>query len=430
MTNPDVDGLAAELASVGITYERSADGDSASVITLQDIARNLPRPVETDSKLNCVKCGKPGTQKCSRCKSVYYCSSTCQRGDWKVHKKTCRDVDAPMSEAMFMGISRAAEQAGKAGRYRQEILMYKNLIRRSPNQISSYANLALALLRVGDFEKSAAYAGKVLRMLDSGVTAGLSAVLGEDRDHMRAMFDQVVGMTGQIVDQLRRRKLNVVVPLAAKLAETTQKHAARYALPPARLAFQLYLLGDVQKDFGDAAGAKATFRECLRVYPADAAAADKLAEMALMEGIQAAKLPKTSTEAPSPESVATLKAAVDEALAIRRSVDALLPDTDDNAAFSKIQIASVGFNGFNRDPQHTKTLAGAEEAVRYLKDASRALADAERIIAEREARGVAQGKNQPDKTKAALFAAQLKPSLVSLLGSWEARVAELKQSSS
>ena len=43
------------------------------------------------------KCGNPdcdvtgdGLLKCSACKSVYYCSTQCQRQDWKSHKSVCR----------------------------------------------------------------------------------------------------------------------------------------------------------------------------------------------------------------------------------------------------------------------------------------------------------------------------------------------------
>lgn len=37
------------------------------------------------------KCGKYGNKKCSKCKSVYYCSPECQKEHWKVHKTTCKE---------------------------------------------------------------------------------------------------------------------------------------------------------------------------------------------------------------------------------------------------------------------------------------------------------------------------------------------------
>lgn len=41
-------------------------------------------------KTSCKKCGKTNNLKwCGRCHNVLYCSSICQRSDWKEHKKTC-----------------------------------------------------------------------------------------------------------------------------------------------------------------------------------------------------------------------------------------------------------------------------------------------------------------------------------------------------
>ena len=34
-------------------------------------------------------CSQPGTNKCSGCKSVFYCSAKCQKADWSHHKDTC-----------------------------------------------------------------------------------------------------------------------------------------------------------------------------------------------------------------------------------------------------------------------------------------------------------------------------------------------------
>lgn len=40
----------------------------------------------------CVNCGtkSENMKKCSQCKSARYCSSECQRADWKKHKKICK----------------------------------------------------------------------------------------------------------------------------------------------------------------------------------------------------------------------------------------------------------------------------------------------------------------------------------------------------
>ena len=44
----------------------------------------------------CEKCGKEAARmkKCSVCKLVRYCSEECQLGDWKSHKKSCKNAAA------------------------------------------------------------------------------------------------------------------------------------------------------------------------------------------------------------------------------------------------------------------------------------------------------------------------------------------------
>lgn len=40
----------------------------------------------------CANCSKPDcTERCSLCKAVYYCSSECQKTDWKNHKNSCKN---------------------------------------------------------------------------------------------------------------------------------------------------------------------------------------------------------------------------------------------------------------------------------------------------------------------------------------------------
>ena len=40
----------------------------------------------------CFVCNQPSKMKCSRCRSVSYCSTICQRSDWKTHKTNCVDI--------------------------------------------------------------------------------------------------------------------------------------------------------------------------------------------------------------------------------------------------------------------------------------------------------------------------------------------------
>jgi len=41
----------------------------------------------------CKKCKTPTTQCCSVCFNVHYCSTKCQKDDWKAHKPRCKSLD-------------------------------------------------------------------------------------------------------------------------------------------------------------------------------------------------------------------------------------------------------------------------------------------------------------------------------------------------
>lgn len=47
---------------------------------------------EINENYKCNSCGisKPHMNRCSRCKSVYYCSKKCQVDNWSYHKKLCK----------------------------------------------------------------------------------------------------------------------------------------------------------------------------------------------------------------------------------------------------------------------------------------------------------------------------------------------------
>jgi hypothetical protein len=40
-------------------------------------------------KNRCSACDKEAFNKCSKCRTIYYCCQDCQNADWKNHKKTC-----------------------------------------------------------------------------------------------------------------------------------------------------------------------------------------------------------------------------------------------------------------------------------------------------------------------------------------------------
>lgn len=66
------------------------------VESVGDFASNMARMTESqpeNKKLGCAGCGGPGKPKllvCGACKKISYCSSECQKEDWKKHKSVCR----------------------------------------------------------------------------------------------------------------------------------------------------------------------------------------------------------------------------------------------------------------------------------------------------------------------------------------------------
>jgi hypothetical protein len=165
------------------TFVAETSGGCVTLRTAANVARfSVPEPCEKDTMTECVVCEKKDeTKKCSRCKSVFYCSAACQRQDWTFHKTTCCNVDVKeMTGRKFVKISMRAALAGKkCGRFGQEVRMFKHLIRLAPDQPMSYANVASALVRVGEFDDAAAFAGKHLEPVVGLITrGGLSSILG------------------------------------------------------------------------------------------------------------------------------------------------------------------------------------------------------------------------------------------------------------
>ena len=50
---------------------------------------------------------------CSRCRSAFYCSATCQNADWNKHKKVCVDVSAISTAAGATASSSSASTSSK-----------------------------------------------------------------------------------------------------------------------------------------------------------------------------------------------------------------------------------------------------------------------------------------------------------------------------
>ena len=60
-------------------------------------------------KESCLKCGAATTKagnpllRCSKCKTVNYCSPDCQKKDWKKHKQMCKQVQEEGKQAQDEG---------------------------------------------------------------------------------------------------------------------------------------------------------------------------------------------------------------------------------------------------------------------------------------------------------------------------------------
>ena len=59
----------------------------------------------------CAVCGDTATQRCSKCKSVWYCTRECQLSHWKEHKALCKIA----SEARVKHEEREAERKKNMG---------------------------------------------------------------------------------------------------------------------------------------------------------------------------------------------------------------------------------------------------------------------------------------------------------------------------
>jgi hypothetical protein len=76
-----------------------APGSDPNVISLahlvQPSAQTARGLKEMVAARVCSKCSSAADlRRCSGCKAVYYCSSTCQTGDWKRHKPACKAAAA------------------------------------------------------------------------------------------------------------------------------------------------------------------------------------------------------------------------------------------------------------------------------------------------------------------------------------------------
>ena len=78
------------LRMVGTVKHNAENKYKARTVDSVDVDVNINMKRIQDEKLNekvdmcsLASCSKPGSKRCTRCRTVWYCSITCQTQDWK-----------------------------------------------------------------------------------------------------------------------------------------------------------------------------------------------------------------------------------------------------------------------------------------------------------------------------------------------------------
>ena len=67
------------------------------------VERRLGRGLSAEDRI-CVGCGEPTRSKCSTCLRAHYCSSLCQRTDWRRHREICRIAEPIVSQKLAVAM--------------------------------------------------------------------------------------------------------------------------------------------------------------------------------------------------------------------------------------------------------------------------------------------------------------------------------------
>jgi len=121
----------------GIKIHNDDDDDSASAAS-EDSSSSSSEEEQVEGHV-CAVCARECTARCSKCKSVYYCSPQHQRQDWREHKLVCDDLalsQAELNETLAMG--RASVYGKLAAAHDAQFERFKRAIRAAPRQVVRY----------------------------------------------------------------------------------------------------------------------------------------------------------------------------------------------------------------------------------------------------------------------------------------------------
>lgn len=182
--------------------EAIANHSGAKAAALEDaIIINSSDDVAPTGSKKCAQCNRPGARlRCSRCKCVCYCSASCQRAAWAVHKRTCLAAPA-VSAAVSAAAMAAVEAAEAAGLDREHIKVLAQHARQAPMATSTTvlgsAVLGSAVLGsavLGDAVLSGVVlgaAGPALKLVDAicaGVRDGTIRAFSDEPNYSRLVL--------------------------------------------------------------------------------------------------------------------------------------------------------------------------------------------------------------------------------------------------
>ena len=100
------DQLATRILSDEWIFQLKSEIDPAWLVptppdTMQAMQRQMRKAKEKPSR-KCVVCQTATSIKCQGCKEVYYCTTDCQKADWKQHKKKCKMPPLSIQEQVLI----------------------------------------------------------------------------------------------------------------------------------------------------------------------------------------------------------------------------------------------------------------------------------------------------------------------------------------